>query len=37
MEKKSVKKIERLAKMIDKLKKENEELNQKISEYESSK
>jgi hypothetical protein len=35
MEKKSISKIERLVKVVDKLKSENDELIQKVSKYES--
>jgi len=35
MEKKSISKIERLVKVVDKLKSENDELVQKVSKYES--
>lgn len=35
MQKKTVKKIQRLVKIVDKLKSENEELQQKILNYES--
>ncbi len=35
MEKKSLSKIQRLVKIVDKLQSENDELNQKLSEYKS--
>lgn len=35
MEKKSLSKIQRLVKVVDKLQSENDELNQKLSEYKS--